>query len=96
MRPGSQMVTQMAVSVALGCFNDQSHIAACQRGHVKLQLCMAERSSFGGKLRGLCRAPDFRCDLGAFDGFLGLIPHDNLKEGSFASKPSFGVEQFQM
>jgi hypothetical protein len=90
------METQMTVSISLGCFDDQSHIATSESRHIKLELCITERPGFGGKFRRLCGAFHFRCDLGAFDAFLSLIPHDDLKESAFARKPSFGIEQLGM
>lgn len=84
------------MSISLGRFDDQCHIAACQGRHIKFELHMAERPSFGGKFRGFNRAFNFRYDFGTFDGFLRLIPHDDLKKGALARKPGFGVEQLQV
>ena len=50
----------------------------------------------GARLRRLRGTFDSRCDFGALDGFLGLIPHDNLKECAFPRKPGFRVEQLEM
>jgi hypothetical protein len=86
----------MTVSVSLGRFNDQSHIAACEMRHIKFELRMAGRSGFGGELRGLCRTLDFRHNLGALEGILGLIVDDDLKKCAFAGKPGPGVKQLEV
>ena len=69
----------MSPGASLESFDNESGIGMGKRGHLKLELGIAESASYGGKFRGRCSAIDFCGDNRALGGIARLVANNDLQ-----------------